>query len=70
MKFTKELDLIKVLGWTQASKMIYMLRKLKEGMSRDELYSELIGGGVMKHKSFEQHWNRIERIGNDIKFIK
>ena len=69
MKINKEIDFIKLLGWTVASKMIYMLKRLKEGRTYDELHSELVDGGLMKQKSFIGLWKKVQLLKKDVKFI-
>ena len=67
MKFDNELDLIKVMGWTQSNKLTYILKELKNGKTKDEIFESL--SGLMKPKSFSNYLNQINRIGDDIKFI-
>ena len=41
MKFDNELDLIKVMGWTQSNKLIYILKELKNGKTKEEVFESL-----------------------------
>lgn len=67
MKFDNELDLIKVMGWTQSNKLTYILKELKNGKTKDEILDSL--DGLIKPKSFEGYINKIERLEDDIKFV-
>ena len=67
MKFDNELDLIKVMGWTQSNKLIYILKELRNGKTKEEVFESL--KGLIKPKSFEGYINKIERLGDDIKFV-
>ena len=69
MNYENEIDLIKVLGWTQSSKMIYILHQLKN-KSKEDVYEELVNETkVLKPKSFKSIMNRIDTIRNDIQFV-
>ena len=69
MRFETELDLIKVLGWTTSSKIRYILNELRNNKDRDTIENELCNQSkVMKKKSFQNYWNKINRIEEDIKF--
>jgi hypothetical protein len=67
MSYDTELDLIKVMGWTQSTKLIYILKELKNGKTKDEIFESL--RGLIKPKSFQGYINKIETLGDDIKFI-
>ena len=67
MSYDTELDLIKVMGWTQSTKLIYILKELKNGKTKEEIFESL--SGLMKPKSFSNYLNQINRIGDDIKFV-
>ena len=67
MKFNNELELIKVMGWTKSLKLTYILKELKNGKTKDEIFENL--SGLMKPKSFQGYINKIETLGDDIKFI-
>jgi len=69
MNINSELDLIKVLGWTQSSKIRYILNELRNEKSKDTIMFELVEESkVMKKKSFQNYWNILNRIEEDIKF--
>ena len=67
MSYDNELDLIKVLGWTQSVKLTYILKQLRNGKSKDEILESL--DGLIKPKSFKNYINQIDRIGDKIKFV-
>tara|TARA_Y100000592_G_C5296276_1_gene233244 strand:- start:21 stop:224 length:204 start_codon:yes stop_codon:yes gene_type:complete len=67
MKFNNELELIKVMGWTKSLKLTYILKELKNGKTKDEIFESL--RGLIKPKSFQGYINKIETLGDDIKFI-
>ena len=67
MSFDTELDLIKVMGWTQSTRLIYILKELKNGKTKDEIFESL--RGLIKPKSFQGYINKIETLGDDIKFV-
>ena len=67
MSYDTELDLIKVMGWTQSTKLIYILKELKNGKTKEEVFESL--RGLIKPKSFQGYINKIETLGDDIKFI-
>jgi hypothetical protein len=67
MKFNNELELIKVMGWTKSLKLTYILKELKNGKTKDEIFESL--SGLMKPKSFNNYLHQINRIGDDIKFV-
>jgi len=67
MKFDNELDLIKVMGWTQSNKLIYILKELKNGKTKEEVFESL--KGLIKPKSFEGYITKIERLSDDIRFV-
>ena len=69
MNINTELDLIKVLGWTQSSKIRYILNELRNKKDKDTIMFELVEESkVMKKKSFQNYWNILNRIEEDIKF--
>ena len=69
MNINTELDLIKVLGWTQSSKIRYILNELRNKKDKDTIMFELVEESkVMKKKSFQNYWNILNRIEDDIKF--
>tara|TARA_R100000008_G_C3514401_1_gene130536 strand:- start:178 stop:381 length:204 start_codon:yes stop_codon:yes gene_type:complete len=67
MSFNNEKDLIKVLGWTKTSKLLYIIKELDSGKSKDEILEGL--EGLIKPKSFYSYLNQIERIRSDISFV-
>ena len=40
MNFKNETDLIKVLGWSKSSKMIFILRMINNNMTKEDIYKE------------------------------
>ena len=69
MTYNKEEDLIRVLGWTISSKLIYLMKKLNN-INRDELFEEVVKENkLMKTKSFNSYMTRIDRIRDDVRFI-
>ena len=70
MSFNNETDLIKVLGWTKSSKIIYIIKQMNDNKTKDDIYEELVEDKkLMKSKSFHTYWNQIDRIKNDIQFV-
>ena len=69
MKYNKEEELIRVLGWSISSKLIYLMKKLNK-INRDELFEEVVEQNkLMKTKSFNSYMTRIDRIRDDVRFI-
>jgi len=69
MTYNKEEDLIRILGWSVSSKLIYLMKKLNN-INRDELYEEVVEENkLMKTKSFNSYMTRIDRIRDDVRFI-
>ena len=70
MSFNNERDLIKVMGWTRSSKIIYIMKQINENKTKDDIYEDLVEDKkLMKSKSFQSYWNQIDRIKNDIQFV-
>ena len=67
MSFNTEKDLIKVLGWTKTFKLLYIIKEMNEGKTKDEILDSL--DGLIKPKSFNSYINQIERIRSDISFV-
>jgi len=69
MTYNKEEDLIRILGWSISSKLIYLMKKLNN-INRDELYEEVVEENkLMKTNSFNSYMTRIDRIRDDVRFI-
>ena len=69
MTYNKEEDLIRILGWSISSKLIYLMKKLNN-INRDELFEEVVEENkLMKTKSFNSYMTRIDRIRDDVRFI-
>ena len=69
MSFSNELELIKVLGWSKSSKILYIMNEMKNH-SKEDIYQELVEDNkLMKSKSFQVYWNHINRIKDDIQFV-
>ena len=69
MTYNKEEDLIRILGWSVSSKLIYLMKKLNK-IDRDELFEEVVEENkLMKTKSFNSYMTRIDRIRDDVRFI-
>ena len=69
MTYNKEEDLIRILGWSVSSKLIYLMKKLNK-INRDELFEEVVEQNkLMKTKSFNSYMTRIDRIRDDVRFI-
>lgn len=69
MSFNNEIELIKVLGWSKTSKIVYIMNQLKT-KSKEDVYNELVTENkVMKSKSFNVYLNTINRIKDDIQFV-
>ena len=69
MSFNNEIELVKVLGWSKKSKIVYIMNQLKT-KSKEDVYNELVTENkVMKSKSFNVYLNTINRIKDDIQFV-
>ena len=69
MTYNKEEELIRILGWSVSSKLIYLMKKLNN-INRDELFEEVVEENkLMKTKSFNSYMTRIDRIRDDVRFI-
>ncbi len=69
MSFNNEIELVKVLGWSKTSKIVYIMNQLKT-KSKEDVYNELVTENkVMKSKSFNVYLNTINRIKDDIQFV-
>jgi len=69
MTFNNEEDILRVLGWSIGSKMIYLMRKLKESNSDDVFNQVVTENKLMKEKSFNTYINKINRLKDDIRFV-
>jgi len=67
MSFNTEKDLIKVLGWTKTFKLLYIIKEIDKGLTKDQILNSL--DGLIKPKSFHSYINQIERIRSDISFV-
>jgi hypothetical protein len=69
MRFNNELELVRVLGWTKSSKIIYIMNELKT-KTKEDVFNELVTENkVMKSKSFQVYLNTINRLKDDIQFV-
>ena len=70
MSFNNEIELVKVLGWSKSSKIIYIMNEMKKSKSKEDIFKELVEENkVMKSKSFQVYWNTIIRLKDDIQFV-
>ena len=70
MSFNNEIELVKVLGWSKSSKIIYIMNEMKKSKSKEDIFNELVEENkVMKSKSFQVYWNTIIRLKDDILFV-
>jgi hypothetical protein len=70
MSFNNEIELVKVLGWSKSSKIIYIMNEMKKSKSKEDIFNELVEENkVMKSKSFQVYWNTIIRLKDDIQFV-
>ena len=70
MSFNNEIELVKVLGWSKTSKIIYIMNEMKKSKSKEDIFKELVEENkVMKSKSFQVYWNTIIRLKDDIQFV-
>jgi len=70
MSFNNEIELVKVLGWSKTSKIIYIMNEMKKSKSKEDIFNELVEENkVMKSKSFQVYWNTIIRLKDDIQFV-
>jgi len=70
--FNTETELIKILGWTQSSRLLYLINKrFTEGLSKSQIENEVvIKNKLFKPKAFTSYWNKMERIQDEIGFVK
>ena len=70
MSFNNEIELVKVLGWSKSSKIIYIMNEMKKSKSKEDIFKELVEENkVMKSKSFQVYLNTINRLKDDIQFV-
>ena len=70
MIFNNEIELVKVLGWSKSSKIIYIMNEMKKSKGKEDIFNELVEENkVMKSKSFQVYWNTIIRLKDDIQFV-
>ncbi len=69
MRFNNEIELVKVIGWSKSSKIIYIMNELKT-KTKEDVFNELVTENkVMKSKSFQVYLNTINRLKDDIQFV-
>ena len=70
MSFNSIEDIYKVYGWTVGSRIDYLIQRKSNGESKEEIYEDVVQKKkLMKSKSFQNYWNHIDRIKNDIQFV-
>ena len=70
MSFNKVEDIYKVYGWTMGSRIDYLVKRKSNGESKEEIYEDVVENKkLMKSKSFQNYWNRLDRIEEDIQYV-
>ena len=70
MSFNSIEDIYKVYGWTMGSRIDYLIKRKCNGESKEEIYQDVVKDKkLMKSKSFQNYWNRLDRIEEDILYV-
>ena len=60
----------KVYGFTVGSKIDLILRRLENNETKEEIYEDLVTDKkLMKSKSFQNFWNRVNQIKDDVTYV-
>ena len=71
MSFNSIEDIFKVYGWTMGSRIDYLVKRKTNGETKEEIYQDVVEDKkLMKSKSFQNYWNRLDRIEEDILYVK
>ena len=66
-------DMIDVYGWSQSSRLLYIINKhMIEGKTKQEIHDDVCNHKplpLIKEKSFNVLWNRYERISDKVNFV-
>tara|TARA_R100000008_G_scaffold79720_1_gene61630 strand:- start:2968 stop:3183 length:216 start_codon:yes stop_codon:yes gene_type:complete len=70
MSFNSIEDIYKVYGWTVGSRIDYLIQRKSNGESKEEIYEDVVQKKkLMKSKSFQNYWNRLNKIEEDILYV-
>jgi|TARA_E500000305_G_scaffold101719_1_gene95476 hypothetical protein len=70
MSFNSIEDMYKVYGFTVGSKIDLILRRLENNETKEEIYEDLVTDKkLMKSKSFQNFWNRVNQIKDDVTYV-
>ncbi len=71
--FNKVEDMIDVYGWSQSSRLLYIINKhMIEGKTKEEIHDDVCNHKpqpLIKEKSFNLLWNKFERISDKVHFV-
>lgn len=68
MIINNELELVKLFGWSIFSKINYVHNELKRNKTKSEIKDDCISQDTMKSKTFENIWNRYNKIKDSIEY--
>ena len=70
MSFNSIEDVYKVYGWTIGSKIDYLIRRIYNGDSKEQIFDDIVENKkLMKSKSFQNFWNRVKLIKDDVSYV-
>ncbi len=70
MSFNSIEDMYKVYGFTVGSKIDLILRRLENNETKEQIYEDLVTDKkLMKSKSFQNFWNRVNQIKDDVTYV-
>ena len=70
MSFNSIEDMYKVYGFTVGSKIDLILRRLENNETKEERNEDLVTDKkLMKSKSFQNFWNRVNQIKDDVTYV-
>ena len=71
MSFNSIEDIYKVYGWTMGSRIDYLIKRKSNGETKEQIYEDVVEEKkLMKSKSFQNYWNRLDRIEEDILYVR
>ena len=67
MSFNSIEDIYKIYGWTIGSRIDYLIKRKTKGETKEEIFEDVVQNKkLMKSKSFQNYWNKLDRIEEDI----
>ena len=62
---------IKHHGWTKTARIDYLIKRKSNGETKEQIYEDVVEEKkLMKSKSFQNYWNRLDRIEEDILYVR